>query len=776
MRSDRPLRWCYRLLIACIPASLLLVVWFPEGIVRGMVAREARFLSGIAYRLQPFFPAWPQYFGVQTLVAAMLACAALYLFGTLGAGPRPRLDRRAVFPALVIAYAAWAALGYLWSAWPYATRATVVRELPYWALCVAAYALCARPRRWLTVARVFVVSISIAALLQAGVFVGAAAISRHPELYKSILGSGATRTGALSLAEAFRKQAIFFGNPNFGCALLLTGMLACAALLVRHVRRARAGAEGAKALRWAWVAAGVLAIGVMGFVFVTANALAGWLAAVVALGVWAIALLPLGKARRWAVVGILFVAGVAAVALLASDRLWTASLRAVLSPRRTTSLRVVDWLASSELYLRRPIGGWGMGTFPATHSQFFPRLAQKIPWTATTRTTHPHSEFFRLAAEQGSVGLLLYLAMLGYAFGVSYAALRRRPLEERLVGYALWAGAMTFVVQGMFGKAPVNWAFATNFYLLLGVLASSARRPLGREAPEEEAPEAAPLRLHVPALLALAVTAALIVWAWWEWGLGAYDSMVHMYRARGAQEHLGVRGQGWANLEAFERNLAAARHRCLWPDEVLHMDYAIGWFLAERGQHERGLARLQQVQQTAPEFLDTRYLMALCYVGLDRPQEALDQLVRYLTRNPYMPDRAATPSARRRARIVSDAYSLLAALRMDLATQMLEEHVLSRLGQPGDWIVEDYPSAAEVRKLLHFYFLAGRWTRARELVEKVEAFFASAELAAPRLRVDALEEVRRVAATYRRSGQEAHHRLHEQIRERFPDAWAGQAG
>ncbi|MCK4283296.1 MAG: hypothetical protein KAX44_03180, partial [Candidatus Brocadiae bacterium] len=163
MKRDLPARLCYVLLVACVPASMLCAVWLPRS-VQAFLSRMAPGLASFVVSITPHYPSWSQYFCVQTLAALIAVCAALYWVS----GGEIRLTRRVltwrhVFPALVGGYALWAALSYLWSAWPYATRSYVIRELPFYFLCLVAMLTCAKEQRWLALARVFV----IAAFIQA---------------------------------------------------------------------------------------------------------------------------------------------------------------------------------------------------------------------------------------------------------------------------------------------------------------------------------------------------------------------------------------------------------------------------------------------------------------------------------------------------------------------------------------------------------------------------------------------------------------------------------
>ncbi|NLW51678.1 MAG: O-antigen ligase family protein [Candidatus Brocadiaceae bacterium] len=733
MKKPSAARLCYLLLLACFPASMLPVIWLSPA-MHDWMAAHARRLYDALWHIYPFLPSWPQYFALQTLAAALLICAAVRRprphEASEAARPRPPL----LFPALVAGYAAWAGLSCFWSAWPYGTRAYFIRELPFYVLCIAAYFLCGRPGRWRTVARVFVVCAVAEAALQTVIIVA------------SYLGGGVEPPAgrALTLRYVFLKRAIFYSNCNFGSALLLTAGLTAIGLAAGRV-----SAERPRARQAALLAAGTAAVlAVLGFVFLTAGSLAGLIAAAVGGAAYLACFLPRRAQQRLAALVVVLGLG-AAVALLASDRLWTGTARALLSPHRTTHLRVIDWMAAGRMFARRPVHGWGMGTFPAVHARFFPPLARELPFLKDIQTTHPHNEFARIAAEQGAVGLGLYLAILACALTVAFRALRTRPLRERLPGYALWAGSLTFIVQSAFGKAPMNWSFAANQWLLLGVLAS-ARHWRTEPAP---APAAGQAPRTVAGWIALLAVAAGVGWFWWEWALGGYAAMVSYHQAHIAHRRLHEKDGQEKRFAEFVAAVDASRPRFLWPDQIINADYTAGWFLTSQERWAEARDRLQEVQRTVPEFQKTRLLLAECHLNLGRADAARAELAEYIARAPH--DMAG--------------YDLLARVDPAEATRALEAHVLPRLSLRRHWIIRDIPETDEVHRLLNLYVQMGHAAAARELMNRVQRFQRE-DLG--RGTYEAADEVRALEARYDTADRPA---LAARLRRMFPEIWPDDA-
>jgi len=669
MERRSPSRLGYALLLACIPASMLLVVWLPVPALQ-YLRQHARWLYGLLDAVAPLFPSWPQYFGVQTLAAALVACGTFFWLKSPKL-PKPSWGHLFVF--LVVGYALWAAASCAWSTWPYGSRGHVIREMPFYVLCIAAALLCHTPGRWMTIARMFAVCAVAQAALQSIVIVSSAVTNGWP------------------LGKAFLQRTIFYSNPNYSCAGLITAALILVGLVSSAVL-ARPEADGDKQIGRAcsrhagWIAASVLPLAVLAFVFVMAGALAGYIAAAVAVGAYLLCVLPIP--RKGLLVLVLAGAAVAGGAvMLSSQPFLNRALDKVLAEESTAHVRVMYWLAAGDAFAQKPVAGWGAGTFAATYPRFKPPLASKLRYTRDKRPEHPHNEFVRVASELGLVGLTLYLAILGSAFVVSYMALRRQPTRVRLVGYAMWAGALAFVVQSAFGQAPMEWSFSSNFWLILGMLASSAW--WGRHPTDATQPADAPAGRRWLAWLAV----LLVGWAWWSWGLGSYRSMVCARRAEEARKMLGQPNLAQRAFGLFRENLDMARGRMLWPTQTLYHDYVVGWFLTDNGQYAEAEEYLTaNVLRPAPEMLKVRLLLARCRMAQQDVPSAVEHAAQYIARNPYD----------------LGGYQVLAAADLRGAAARLEEHVDQR---------EGYDDPAKVRYLLYLYSLLGEWKGATILVD-----------------------------------------------------------
>lgn len=680
MSESSPARLRYALLLACVPASMLAVVWLPVPALIYLRLRRP-VLHDLLDHIAPLFPSWPQYFAVQTLLSLLLVCAVWWALAGRRRGLRPfELSWAHAVPALVAAYALWGALSCLWSTWPYGSRGYLVRELPFYGLCVgAAFLVRSDPKR-LLFAMIFVLSAVVQAALQAAVILGSAAANGWP------------------LRKSFLQRAIFYSNPNYSCAILVTAALLVVGLLVSHAVRAPSAhtneeegeAHGTHMRRLPLVGA-ACALAVFGFVFVTAGALAGYLAAGAAVAAYLLCLLRMP--RKGAIVAGLVLCGLLATAVgLNSARLRAQALGRSLDPESTAHVRVMYWLGAADAFESRPLAGWGVGTFNAVYPRFKPALAGKLPYTRDKRPEHPHNEFLRVASDLGVVGLALYAGIIVVALAASCAALRSRPIEVKAVGYAVWAGCLAYVVQSALGKAPMGWCFSASFWMLLGVLTGIA---LPEATPSSAAAgETDGRRPAWAVFIALAATGA-IGWCWWAWGVGGYRSMVHMRRAEEATRPDRASPRPGGRFDRFRSEVEAARRRCLWPTKILGYDYSIAEALTRQGRWPEALAELEKLQMVAPELLATRLLMARCHLNLAQVAEAVQHAERYLDANPYD----------------VEGYLTLANADLDLATERLEEHVDD---------VEGFDDPEKVLYLAGFYALQARWDAFSKLVEAAD--------------------------------------------------------
>ena len=512
------------------------------------------------------------------------------------------------------------------------------------------------------------------------------------------------------LRDIFVDNPLFFGNVNFSIGIALTGLHITVGLavhrLILFVRRNRATAgQNEPASPGDDISTGLLVLlalagaGVFGFLVVVAGSLAGRIAAAVSAFAYLICVLPLK--RRWLYAAVpLTLAAAAGIMVLSVPGWRRKAWEHATGPKSTMHLRVVYWWAAGDMFLERPAHGWGAGAFPAIYPTFRPPLGSKLKYVRWVRPTHPHNEYARVLCELGLVGGLFYIGVLGFAFPVSYLAIRRRPLKTRLVGYGVWCGALAFAVQATFSKAPMSWTSGTSYWVILGLLAATSHW-LG-ERPPPAAPQ--PVRIKPDAAVALVIVVALIGWGWWDWGVGGWKSQAAMSKASTYGRGMSKAGVRWRNHLIMREFVERERPRSLWPTHVLYHDYVTCWFLANEGRAPEARRLLLRLQQDAsPDYLKVRLLLATCHAAVGDIPEAHTEAVKYLDKNPY--DYLITPGKD------EGAYEALAAFDLPGATFLLEHHL------------REDPEASEARLALARFYV--RILQKRELLSDPQAYLAA---------------------------------------------------
>jgi len=459
-----------------------------------------------------------------------------------------------------------------------------------------------------------------------------------------------------ALNHAFFRNAYMFGNMNLCAPIALTASYATMALTYPHVaflfRFSREssdpdGSSQSQVLFAAlYIAAGIAALGVLGFLFVCAGSLAGWVALAVSGWAFAVCLLPLKHKKLQISLGLapVVLGMLVGLTILCVPALRTRTWNALIGPGTTLHLRVVYWWAATDMFLERPLTGWGAEGFPALFAKYRPALASKLQFVQFTRPTHPHNEYMRLLCEHGFVGALCYLSAVGYALVSSFMTLRRKEFRMRMLGYALWAGALAFCVQSTFGLSQKGWTFAISFWLLIGVLASAAHGlpeaasgPEGSPPPASKSPAPPKSRIVAEGWLVLTIVACLLGWGWWEWGIGAWRSQIATAHANGMRARMNVPHRFHPLFSQFARMAERSRPRSLWPPQAIYNDYLMAWTLTDKDLPPVAFQEAVFMHREAPELLHTRLFLARNHRAMGRMGDARSNAIRFIELNPFAP-------------------------------------------------------------------------------------------------------------------------------------------
>jgi O-antigen ligase len=253
----------------------------------------------------------------------------------------------------------------------------------------------------------------------------------------------------------FRVNSVFYDPNIYGRYLALTMLLlACISL---WTQRRRAALICAAALAWLWV--GLLTS-------ISQTSMVALLVGLAVLGGWRFGV-------RRAAYAAIALALVGLVVLLAAPSSLHFGLKGKGgSVNNATSGRANLVRGGIDLFADRPLAGFGSGSFA---DQYQAHQATSV----ASSTSASHTIPITVAAEQGSVGLILYIALVICCFGVLFYRVGRAP--PRIAIAACFTALLVHTMAyADFLEDPITWA-------LLGIGMALAVVPAGRDG---EAPAA----------------------------------------------------------------------------------------------------------------------------------------------------------------------------------------------------------------------------------------------------------------------------------------------
>lgn len=224
---------------------------------------------------------------------------------------------------------------------------------------------------------------------------------------------------------------------------------------------------------------------------------AGWLAAMIGLGVWVIAWLWLTGRRRIAglLVG-LMAAGFATLFVLSmlpplpgSAPHWLQTLTSLFRWKGATArIRLLGWEASLDAIRTRPWLGYGPATFRSVFDWHMP--PELAPFGgAPALGARMHNVYLEIALESGLIGLGVYLVMLGVMLGpLMRAVIQAEPgqtdsASNRLFQISVLASLAAMLVNNLFSFETASTGLL--FWVLAGAAhAQPAPMPVHRYAPQ----------------------------------------------------------------------------------------------------------------------------------------------------------------------------------------------------------------------------------------------------------------------------------------------------
>lgn len=112
--------------------------------------------------------------------------------------------------------------------------------------------------------------------------------------------------------------------------------------------------------------------------------------------------------------------------------------------------RLNRWNAALALFSERPIVGWGPGSYQFVYAPFQQSKDRTIISTNNADGGNAHSEYLGPLAEQGVLGLIWVLGLLGYCLHWGFRLQRvLSHREDRILAMGVFLGLMTYFVHGV---------------------------------------------------------------------------------------------------------------------------------------------------------------------------------------------------------------------------------------------------------------------------------------------------------------------------------------
>lgn len=136
--------------------------------------------------------------------------------------------------------------------------------------------------------------------------------------------------------------------------------------------------------------------------------------------------------------------------------------------------RLNRWGSAIRMWQERPILGWGPGTYAMEYAPFQLASGKTIISTNSGNMGNAHSEYLGPLSEQGLLGMLLMIALVGFIIYTGIMLYIRMPqIEMRLIMLTMLLGLITYFAHGILNnyldtdKATIPvWGFTAIIVML----------------------------------------------------------------------------------------------------------------------------------------------------------------------------------------------------------------------------------------------------------------------------------------------------------------------
>jgi O-antigen ligase len=156
--------------------------------------------------------------------------------------------------------------------------------------------------------------------------------------------------------------------------------------------------------------------------------------------------------------------------------------------------RIYAWDTATRMFLENPVIGVGAGNYAVVSPDYWNEL-ESTRYTFYNRVLyHPHNEYIEIAAEQGLLGISLFLMLIVLALYSSlYLWIFELNIKTQRIGLAIFAALLAMCIDATFIFNFQQPASAMIFWVLLGIIsAEMARIKQVSQAPQDKVLDAFP--------------------------------------------------------------------------------------------------------------------------------------------------------------------------------------------------------------------------------------------------------------------------------------------
>jgi len=150
-----------------------------------------------------------------------------------------------------------------------------------------------------------------------------------------------------------------------------------------------------------------------------------------------------------------------------------------LENEQTVESRMVLAHAGKQMFLAKPIFGWGYGSYDLYDWRFIERLDNVAPTRWDLEKGTSHNSYLTILAETGVVGLLLYVFPVLWWFGLTVKKIHRVPIGDfwdRRLLILMWAFVLFYALITQFFDIRFFWFTQGTVWLVLGLIALTLQR------------------------------------------------------------------------------------------------------------------------------------------------------------------------------------------------------------------------------------------------------------------------------------------------------------